>query len=212
MRMLDRYDSLLVVVDAQPGFFDAGHDTAGVDATGVDATGVDSTRHDRAFVDGVVARIAWLVGVARALGIPIVITEEDPARNGPTAPAVLARVPDGAPAHVKPVFGLADTPAIMAAIEETGRRTIVLVGFETDVCVSHSALGLLDRSYRVAVVTDATGSPGRMHAFGLRRMRDAGATLVHAKGVYYEWVRTLEAARAFEAANPGLADPPGFAL
>jgi hypothetical protein len=43
-------------------------------------------------------------------------------------------------------------------------------------------------------------------------MRDAGVTLVHAKGVYYEWVRTLEAARAFERANPGLADPPGFAL
>jgi hypothetical protein len=43
-------------------------------------------------------------------------------------------------------------------------------------------------------------------------MRDAGATLVHAKGVYYEWVRTLEAARAFEAAHPDLATPPGFSL
>jgi hypothetical protein len=30
--------------------------------------------------------------------------------------------------------------------------------------------------------------------------------------VYYEWVRTLEAARAFEAANPGLSEPPGFSL
>jgi hypothetical protein len=36
--------------------------------------------------------------------------------------------------------------------------------------------------------------------------------LVHAKGVYYEWVRTLEAARAFEASHPRLADPPGFSL
>ena len=62
------------------------------------------------------------------------------------------------------------------------------------------------------MVTDATGSPGEMHELGLRRMRDAGASLVHAKGVYYEWVRTLGAARAFEAANPDLADPPGFSL
>jgi hypothetical protein len=36
--------------------------------------------------------------------------------------------------------------------------------------------------------------------------------LRHAKGVYYDWVRTLEAARAFESANPDLANPPGFDL
>ena len=51
-----------------------------------------------------------------------------------------------------------------------------------------------------------------MHEHGLRRMRDAGAVAVHAKGVYYEWVRTLEAARAFQAAHPELTDPPGFSL
>ena len=113
---------------------------------------------------------------------------------------------------MKPVFGLADTPEILAAVEALGRRTAVLAGFVTDVCVTHSALGLLDRGYRVAVVTDATGSPGEMHGLGLRRIRDAGATLLHAKGVYYEWVRTLDAARAFEAANPDLAAPPGFSL
>lgn len=178
-------DSVLIVIDAQPGFLPP---------------------------DGVMARIAWLAGVATALGIPVLVTEEDAPRNGPTAPEILARAPAGTTALVKPVFGLADTPEILAAIEALGRRTVVLAGFETDVCVAHSALGLLERGYRVAVVTDATGSPGEMHGLGLRRMRDAGATLVHAKGVYYEWVRTLEAARAFESANPDLADPPGFFL
>jgi nicotinamidase-related amidase len=193
MRMLDRGDSLLIIVDAQPGFFAAG------------GLAPDD-------VDLVVARIAWLAGVATALGVPVVITEEDPARNRPTAAAILARVPAGTVAHPKSVFGLADVPAIVAAVEETGRRTVLLAGFETDVCVSHSALGLLDLGYRVAVVVDATSSPGEMHAHGLRRVRDAGAMLVHAKGVYYEWVRTLDAARAFEAAHPDLADPPGFSL
>ncbi len=185
VRLLELADSVLIVIDVQPGFGPPGP---------------------------VVARIAWLTGVAAALGVPVVVTEEDPERNGPTAPEILARAPVGTTAFVKPLFGLADTPAILAAVEALGRRTAVLAGFETDVCVTHSALGLLDRGYRVAVVTDATGSPGDMHELGLRRIRDAGATLVHAKGVYYEWVRTLEAARAFEAANPGLADPPGFSL
>jgi len=185
VRLLERDDSILIVIDVQPGFGPP---------------------------DAVVGRIAWLTGVAVALGVPVIVTEEDPARNGPTSPEVLARAPASTKAFVKPVFGLADTPEILSAVEGLGRRTVVLAGFETDVCVTHSALGLLDLGYRVAVVTDATGSPGEMHELGLRRIRDAGATLVHAKGVYYEWARTLEAARAFEAANPDLADPPGFSL
>lgn len=47
-----------------------------------------------------------------------------------------------------------------------------------------------------------------MHRHGLRRMRDAGVIPVHAKGIYYEWVRTLAAARAFEAQHPDLAALP----
>jgi nicotinamidase-related amidase len=187
MRLLDRDDCVLIVIDAQPGFDPPAP---------------------------VIARIAWLAGVAAALGVPVVVTEEDPGRNGSTAPEVTARLSPGAGAgaHVKGVFGLAGNPAILAALDALGRRTAVLAGLETDVCVSQTALGLLDRGYRVAVATDATASPGEMHEAGLRRMRDAGATLVHAKGVYYEWVRTLEAARAFEAAHPDLATPPGFSL
>ncbi|HEY7701869.1 MAG TPA: isochorismatase family protein [Candidatus Limnocylindrales bacterium] len=189
-RLLARDDSVLIVVDAQPGF--------GRVADPLSKMAID--------------RMAWLVGVAAALDIPVIATEEDAARNGPTEAAIRDRFPDGNPMLPKPVFGLADDPAILAAVKRTGRRTAVLVGMETDVCVAHSAIGLLDRGLRVAVVADATFSPGDMHAHGLRRIADAGATVIHAKGVYYEWIRTLEAARAFEAANPGLSEPPGFSL
>jgi hypothetical protein len=157
--------------------------------------------------------VAWLAGVATALGIPVTFTEEDAPRNGPTDPAVLVRAP-GAPVFAKHVFGLADQPDILAALTVgvDRRRTVVLAGLETDVCVTHSALGLLDRGCRVAVVADATFAPGAMHEHGLARMRGAGVMLLHAKGVYYEWVRTLAEARRFEAAHPDLAEPPGFAL
>ena len=186
-RLLDRGDSLLIVVDAQPGFLAA------------DASDV-------------VARIAWLVSVAAALDVPIVATEEQPDRNGPTHRAIADRLPAAIPVLTKSVFGLADVPAILAAVEATRRRTAVLVGAETDVCVAHSALGLLDEGYRVAVVGDATYSPDSMHDHGLRRIADAGGTVIHAKGVYYEWLRTVDAATAFRRAHPELGDSPGFGL
>ena len=79
-------------------------------------------------------------------------------------------------------------------------------------CVAHTAFGLLDRGHRVLVVDDATCSPGEMHAAGLRHIVAAGGEVIHAKGVYDEWVRTPEAARAFERARADLAAPPGFGL
>lgn len=192
--LLAKDDSILVVVDMQTGFF-AAHDAL-----------------DRDALASASARSAWLASVAAALGVPVVATEEDPARNGPTDARILDALPPRTPILEKSVFGLTGQPDIVAAVEASGRRIVVLMGCETDVCVSQSALGLLDLGYRVAVVTDATFSPGEMHAHGLRRMRDAGALELHAKGIYYEWVRTFAAARDFEAANPDLTNPPGFSL
>jgi len=191
--LIDRADSLLLVIDAQPAF-----------AGPSDATSQEAARAR--------AVAAWLTGVAAALGVAIVVTEEDAATNGPTDPAIATHLPPGTPILPKAVFGLADDEAIMEAIESTGRRTAILVGAETDVCIAQSAIGLADRGFRVVVVSDATFSPGAMHDHGLAHLRDAGVEVRHAKGIYYEWVRTLAAARAFQDDHPELTSPPGFDL
>jgi len=190
--LIDRADSVLVVVDAQPGFSGAAEDAA------------EAVRSR--------AVAGWLVGVAAVFDIPVVVTEEDAAGNGPTDPVIRDRLPAGTPVIAKPAFGLAGVPEILAAVQATGRRTAVIVGAETDVCVAQSAIGLVDLGFHVVVVSDATFSPSAMHDLGLRRIRDAGGELTHAKGVYYEWARTLEAARSFEADHPDLTTPPGFRL
>jgi nicotinamidase-related amidase len=193
-RLLERDDSLLLVIDAQSAFY--GDDPVG----------------EPEAMRGPLDRCAWLAGVATALGVPAVVTEEDPGRNGPTAARILAALPSDVPRFAKHVFGAADQPEILTAITATRRQTVIVVGLETDVCVAHSALGLLDRGYRVIAVEDATYAPDGTHAAGLRRMASSGVELLHAKGVYYEWVRTLEAARSFERDHRALAEPPGFRL
>src|SRR4051812_39323921 len=108
MPLLDRDDSVLVVVDAQPGFLPAEAEPA-------------------------VERIAWLVAVAARLGIPIVAPEEEPERHGATEARIAAALPAGARVFRKPTFGLAGSPEILEAVRNTGRRTAVIVGAETDV-------------------------------------------------------------------------------
>jgi len=180
MSLLDRDDSVLVVVDAQPGFLGAG-------------------------AEQVVERIAWLVAVAARLGVPVVVTEEEPERNGATDPRIAKRLPPGTPVFTKPTFGLAGTPEILAAVRAAGRGSAVLVGAETDVCVAQSAIGLSEAGLVCVVVDDATYSPGEMHERGLARIAAEGIGRNHAKGVTYEWLRTVDDAHAAFADLP---EPP----
>jgi nicotinamidase-related amidase len=182
MSLLDRDDSVLVVVDAQQGFLAAEADPA-------------------------VDRMAWLVALATRLGVPVVVTEEEPERNGRTDPRVAARLPNGTQVLRKPSFGLAGTPEILAAIRATGRATAVVVGCETDVCVAQSAIGLRDEGFACVVVDDATFSPGEMHERGLARVTGDGVGRNHAKGVTYEWLRTVDDAHIV-LNDPELPPPP----
>jgi nicotinamidase-related amidase len=193
MPLLERDDSILIVIDLQPKFWSDRLD-----------------KDDAVQVNRAAARAAWLAGTAMALGVPAVLTEENPSRNGPTAVGVLLAVGRRAPVFTKPVFDLAACPDIMAAVEATGRRTAVLCGFETDVCVSHSAAGLIEAGYRVVAAADAVYSPAGAQAYGLARLLDLGVELVHCKGIYFDWVRTLDDAMSFEREHPDLAEPPGF--
>jgi nicotinamidase-related amidase len=191
MGLLDRDGTVLVVVDVQPGFL------AQTWFSNQDAIAA------RAALD----RTVWLVALAAQLGIPIVVTEEEPERNGPTEPRLTERLPAETPVLCKPTFGLAGTPEILAAVRETGRGTAVVVGCETDVCVAQSAIGLREEGFDCVVVVDATFSPGEMHARGLDRLAAAGITRNHTKGVTYEWLRTVEDAHTV-LGEAGLPTPP----
>jgi nicotinamidase-related amidase len=182
MALLARDDSLLVVVDAQPGFLGVGSEPAA-------------------------ERIAWLVALAVRLDVPVIVTEEEPERNGPTDTRIAKRLAAGTPVFTKPTFGLVSTPEILAAVRATQRGSAVVVGCETDVCVAQSAIGLREAGFACVVVEDATFSPGEMHDRGLARVSSEGIARNHAKGVTYEWLRTVEDAHAV-LHDPSLPPPP----
>lgn len=182
---------MLVVVDVQPGFL------------AKDWFSTQETEAARAALD----RMVWLVALAARLGIPIVATEEEPERQGSTNPRVVELLPRGTPVLGKQTFGLASTPEILAAVRATARADAVVVGCETDVCVAQSAIGLQAQGFRCVVADDATFSPGEMHARGLDRLASAGVARNHAKGITYEWLRTVPDAQTV-LGDPGLPAPP----
>jgi nicotinamidase-related amidase len=172
--------SVLVIVDTQPGFLD---------------------KLPEAEALALVDRVRWLSRLAGWLGVPVVVTEEDPERNGETAAPVQQALAAGTAMHVKPAFDLAACPEILADVSRHERDAVVLCGLETDVCVAQSALGLLAEGKRAVVVEDAVASPGAAHDQGLARLARAGVELIGVKGLAYEWLGTVERANEFADAS-----------
>jgi nicotinamidase-related amidase len=184
-------DSILIVVDVQPPFL---RKLAPEDQ------------------QPLLQRICWLIGVANWLQVPLIITAEDIPRLGTVETQITQSLPLQTPIYNKMIFDLMADPTIHAAVAQVGRKTAILVGLETDVCVAHSALGLLGTGYRVAVVADATGSPGTAYQFGLDRVQQAGGLVVSVKGLFYEWIRTVDQAQRFRSECKVLGVPKGTRL
>ena len=156
--------------------------------------------------------ISWLIGVANWLMIPLIVTAEDIGQLGPVHSDIKQMLPPETPIYNKMTFGLADEPDIIEALRQRDKGTCVLVGLETDVCIAHSALGLLELGYKVCVVSEATGSPGMGHLNGLERIREAGGLVISVKGLFYEWLRNVEAAHRFRQECKDLEQPKGLRL
>ena len=169
--LIDVDDSLLVVIDIQDYFL---------------------KKIPAEEADLLLNRAGWLIEVARALQVPILATAEEIERLGTLSPALFRMLPPGAQVFNKMAFGLAGVPEILKAVKDSGKKTAVLVGLETDVCVAQSAIGLLQEGFLVVVLADVTYSPGGAHAVGLARIDGAGALVTSLKGLYYEWIRTVE--------------------
>ena len=168
--LTDANDSMLIVIDVQQAFLN---------------------KLNPEQCEPIVNRITWITQMASRFEIPVIATAEYIEFNGGTVPQVAEKFPKTTKDYNKMSFGLAGDQNILSAVRDTGRKTAVLVGFETDVCVCQSALGLMQNGYRVVALADAVASPGPSHEFGIERMRNAGVIISTVKGTFYEWLRTV---------------------
>ncbi|MGV3617842.1 MAG: isochorismatase family protein [Fimbriimonas sp.] len=140
-------------------------------------------------------RVSFLTKIARLLDVPVLTTEQNPARMGATVPALAL-----SDAFPKMCFGAGGCGDFMEGLRASGRDQVVVVGVETHICVGLTAFALLDAGYEVVVCPDATGARTvDRHKLGMERIRDAGVVPAHSEAVAYEWLGTAEHPRFREA-------------
>jgi nicotinamidase-related amidase len=88
---------------------------------------------------------------AKALGLPIVVTEQYPRGLGPTLGEVARAVPGFAPIEKLEFSAL--VPQVHEAL--AGRRSVLVVGMEAHVCVFQTVRALKDAGFSPYVAADA---------------------------------------------------------
>lgn len=143
-------------------------------------------------IDGaeqLIDRADKLASAARALGVPIVVSEHCPEIMGATV-VRLGPSLDGAAILPKSSFDACAEPDFLAVL---AAPSVVVLGAEAHVCVMQTVLGLIAAGRQVHVVADALGArtvDGRERA--LSRMAAHGADIVTTEMVIFEWLGDVQ--------------------
>jgi nicotinamidase-related amidase len=133
--------------------------------------------------------IAFLLQTAQLLGIPILATLQNRERLGETVPTVSTYLPEEPAPVDKLCFSCLGAEGFAKALQETGRRQVVLTGIEAHICIMQTALDLLKSGYRVHVPYDAVASRSKLDwKYALFRLQHAGAIITSVESVIYEWL------------------------
>lgn len=128
---------------------------------------------------------AILIQAAVAFAMPIVVSEQYPRGLGHTLPEIDALIQD-TPRLEKLHFSCWREDSLRGAIELTGRKTVIVSGIETHVCVLQTVMDLLDAGYHPVVAADAVCSrfaSDRVTALGAMAM--AGATVYSTESIAF---------------------------
>lgn len=127
-----------------------------------------------------------LVEGARLMGVPLLHTEQYPRGIGPTVATLREAIGEATPVE-KITFDCCCEPSFIPPLAAAGRKSVVLCGMETHICVLQTCLGLLGRGFIVHVVADAVCSRDADNArVGLEFMRDAGAVVTCTETVLFQ--------------------------
>ena len=136
-------------------------------------------------VQRVLSRNELLLAAANALGLPYVVTSQYRKGLGEIAGSLRDKM--RVPVLDKTSFSCVGDETIGKELEASGKRSLVISGVETHICVLQTCLDLLERGFQVSVVADAVGARTEAdHELGLKRMESAGALPVTAEMVIYE--------------------------
>lgn len=140
--LLDPTDAALLLLDHQAGLFQTVKDIS---------------------VAQLRTNTAMLAKFAAMVNIPVIATASEPkGPNGPIMPEIQASAPHTVYVPRKGEVNAWDNQLFVQAVRKTGKKTLIMAGVWTSVCVMFPALDAKAAGFKVYAVIDASGDPSEM--------------------------------------------------
>jgi len=180
--LLDTPDAVILLLDHQTGLFQTVKDI-----------GVAELR----------SNTVMLAKLATLLKIPVITTASEPnGPNGPLMPEIHQFAPHAVYVPRKGEVNAWDNEDFVKAVRATGKKTLIMAGVWTSVCVMFPALDAKAAGFKVYAVIDASGDPSEMASrVTVARFGQAGVIPTSTNAVLSETHRTWNRPEAAELAK-----------
>lgn len=180
--LLDPTDTVFLLLDHQTGLFQNVKDIA---------------------VAQLRANVVALARLATLQDIPVITTASVPdGPNGPLMPELQQAAPKAVYVPRRGEVNAWDNALFVKTVRETGKKTLVMAGVWTNVCVMFPALDAKAAGFKVYAVMDASGDPSEMASrTTLARFTQAGVVPTSTNAVICEVHRTWNRPDAAELAQ-----------
>jgi nicotinamidase-related amidase len=149
------------------------------------------------------ANTTMLAKLATLMKLPVITTASVPeGPNGPLMPEIHEAAPHAVHVPRKGEVNAWDNALYVKTVRETGKKTLIMAGVWTSVCVMFPALDALAAGYKVYAVIDASGDPSEMASrTTVARFVQAGVVPTSANAVLCELQRTWNRSDAADFAK-----------
>jgi nicotinamidase-related amidase len=180
--LLDASDTAILLLDHQSGLFQTVKDIS---------------------VAELRANTIMLAKLATLLKIPVITTASEPnGPNGPLMPEIQQFAPHAVFVPRKGEVNAWDNADFVKAVAATGKKTLIMAGVWTSVCVMFPALDAKAAGYKVYAVMDASGDPSEMASrTTLARFTQGGVIPTSTNALLSEVHRTWNRPEAGELAK-----------
>ena len=147
--------------------------------------------------------VVMLAKLATLLKIPVITSASEPGGpNGPLMPEIHEFAPHAVYVPRKGEVNAWDNALFVKTVRETGKKTLIIAGVWTSVCVMFPALDAKAAGFKVYAVIDASGDPSDLASrTTLARFTQAGVIPTSTNAVLSETHRTWNRPEAAELAK-----------
>jgi len=149
------------------------------------------------------ANTTMLAKLATLMKLPVITTASVPeGPNGPLMPEIHEAAPHAVHVPRRGEVNAWDNALFVKTVRELGRKTLIVAGVWTSVCVMFPALDAKAAGYNVYAVIDASGDPSEMASrTTVARFAQAGIVPTSANAVLCELQRTWNRSDAADFAK-----------